>query len=112
MNSKEEKLRAAGERVQESVSHKLRKMWWAFFLRGLFALVLAACALFWPQKTIAILTKILGAYFLFDGITGAISAFRSGDKGSAFVPAIVGLAAGLALGGLRLVWPESVPKPF
>ena len=83
-------------------------MWWSFLLRGLFALALAACALFWPQRTIAILTKILGAYFLFDGATGAFSAYRSGDRGSALVPAIVSLAAGLVL----LFWTAISAKVF
>ncbi len=108
MTSKKEHLREAASEVQASVSRKLRRVWWAFLLRGLLALGLAICALAWPQQTIGILTKLLGAYFIIDGVAGFVGALRSGDRGSQFLPAVVSFAAGLAL----LFWSEISAKIF
>jgi uncharacterized membrane protein HdeD (DUF308 family) len=50
----------------------------------------------------------LGAYFLIDGVIGAIGAFRSGDRGAQLMQAIVGLAIGLVL----LLWTDVSAKLF
>lgn len=108
MSSREEKAGRVAAGVKRGVSNKLRHIWWAFLLRGLCALVLAACALFWPQKTMGLLIKLLGGYFVIDGLAGAIGAFRTEGKGSFPVQAIVSLAAGLAL----LFWTGISAKLF
>ncbi len=107
MSHKEEKVRQMAENAKRGARTKLRHLWWAFLLRGLLALALAASALFWPQSTIKILTKLLGAYFLIDGVASAVGALRAGTK-TAYPQAIVGLVAGLAL----LFWPEISAKLF
>jgi len=83
--------------IQRGVSNRLRDIWWAILLRGILALALAACALFWPERTMSILVKLLGIYFLIDGVWGAISAWRSGDSTAMPMQAVVSLILGLIL---------------
>ncbi len=65
-------------------------------------------ALVWPQQTVGLLTKLLGAYFLIDGALGLVAAARGGDKLHSFMPAIVSLAGGLVL----LFWAAISAKIF
>jgi uncharacterized membrane protein HdeD (DUF308 family) len=97
VSARKEKIREAAIQAQESISDRLRHIWWSFLIRGLFAVALAICALFWPERTILILTRLLGIYFLVDGITGLVVALRNNDKGHALLPAIASFAAGLVL---------------
>ncbi len=97
MTPPKDKIRHAATLAKDSISDRLRHIWWWFLVRGLFAVALAICAIFWPERTIGLLTKLLGIYFLIDGVTGLIAAFRSGDKGHTVLPAVAGLAAGLVL---------------
>jgi uncharacterized membrane protein HdeD (DUF308 family) len=83
--------------IQRGVSNRLRDIWWAIMLRGILALALAACALFWPEKTMNILVKLLGVYFLIDGLWGAFTAWRSGDATATPLQAVVSLVLGLTL---------------
>ena len=108
MPSREEKVREVAAAVQHGVSTKLHTIWWAFLLRGLLALGLAACALFWPERTMGLLIKLLGAYFIIDGVAGAVGAFRTKGKGSIPIQAVVSLAAGLTL----LFWTDVSAKLF
>jgi uncharacterized membrane protein HdeD (DUF308 family) len=77
-------------------------------IRGVIAVILGICAFVWPQKTIDILVKLLGVYFLVDGLTGAIGSYRSGDRAMQLGPAIASLALGLAL----LFWSGVSAKVF
>ena len=89
-----EKLRQVVTEVKNRASDKLGDIWWWFMIRGVLALGLAVVALFWPQMTVGVLVKLLGAYCVFDGLIGAIAAFRSGGKigfpGFAIVSFVVG----------------------
>lgn len=108
MPLEEEKLRQAAAGVQQRVDSKLGDLWWAFMLRGLLALALAACALFWPQKTTGLLIKLLGAYFIIDGLAGAVGALRAESKSSHMLQVVVSLAVGLVL----LCWTGVSAKLF
>ena len=94
--------------AKQRVDAKLGDIWWAILLRGVLALGLAVCAFVWPEKTLGLFVKLLGAYFLIDGVIGAIGAYRSGDKASPLMQAIVSLALGLAL----LLWTGISAKLF
>ncbi len=55
--------------------------WWAFALRGLAALVFGLLAFLWPGITLTVLVYWFGAYALWDGVFGIISAVRQrGEK--------------------------------
>ena len=100
MPEEREKLRQYVTGAKHRVSDKLGDIGWWFMIRGVLALCLAVIALFWPQKTISILVNLLGAYFLFDGLVGAIGALRAGGKGGFPAFAIVSLA----IGAILLFW--------
>lgn len=108
MSAKNERAAEVAAGVKHRVDVKLGDIWWAMLLRGVLALGLAVCAFVWPQQTLDILIKLLGAYFLIDGVIGAVGAYRSGDRGSHFMQAIVSLAIGLVL----LLWTGVSAKLF
>jgi uncharacterized membrane protein HdeD (DUF308 family) len=97
---------AAGAKLR--VEFKLNEIWWNLLSRGLLALGLAACAFVWPQQTLQLLIKLLGAYILIDGVVGAIGSYRSGARKQPAIQAIVSLAAGSIL----LFWPSLTAKFF
>ena len=100
MSEREERAAKVAAAAKQRVDVKLGEIWWAILVRGVLALGLAICAFVWPEKTLGILIKLLGAYFLIDGVIGAVGAYRSEDKTSQLMPAIVSLAIGLVL----LLW--------
>lgn len=108
MSEKHERAAEVAAAAKQRVHAKLGDIWWAILLRGLLALGLAVCAFVWPEKTLGIFVKLLGAYFLIDGVIGAVSASRSGDKASPLMQAIVSLALGLVL----LLWTGVSAKVF
>lgn len=108
MPSKDEKLHQVASSAKHRVDSKLGEIWWSFMLRGLLALALSACALFWPQKTMGLMIKLLGAYFIIDGLAGAVSAFRAESKGVNLMQVVVSLAIGLVL----LFWTGVSAKLF
>ena len=82
MSKKHERVAEVAAVAKQRVDAKLGDIWWAILLRGLLALGLAISAFVWPEKTLGIFVKLLGGYFLIDGVIGAVSAYRSGDKTS------------------------------
>ena len=108
MSEKGERTAEVAAAAKQRVDAKLGDIWWAILLRGVLALGLAVCAFVWPEKTLGIFVKLLGVYFLIDGVIGAIGAYRSGDRASPLMQAIVSLALGLAL----LLWTGISAKLF
>ncbi len=99
MATDEPRAQELASNIKAGVGGRLRDIWWAVLLRGVLALVLAACAMFWPEKTVDILVKVLGVYFLIDGIWAAYTAWHSRDT---TIP--VQAAVSLVLGLLLLFW--------
>ncbi|HUI69022.1 MAG TPA: DUF308 domain-containing protein, partial [Spirochaetia bacterium] len=56
---------------------ELSKVWWAFLVRGLVAVVFGALALTWPTITLAILVVMFGAYAFLDGVFLVVKAINS-----------------------------------
>jgi uncharacterized membrane protein HdeD (DUF308 family) len=108
MSERGKKVAAAAAAAKQSVDANLGQIWWAILMRGLLAIGLSVCAFVWPEKTVAIFVKLLGAYFLIDGVIGAVSAYRSGDKAAPLMQSVVSLAIGLVL----LLWTGVSAKLF
>jgi uncharacterized membrane protein HdeD (DUF308 family) len=94
--------------VKFRVDERLGEIWWSLLTRGVLAVILGLCAMVWPQQTIGVLIKVLGVYFLIDGVIGAIWFYRSGELRSALIQAIVGVSIGMVL----LVWTGVSAKLF
>ena len=97
MGEHETDLATVAENARRRLDATLGHIWWSILLRGLLALGLAVCAFAWPQQTLGLFIKLLGGYFLIDGVIGAIGAYRSGEKAAPLIQAIVSLAIGIML---------------
>ncbi len=53
----------------------LANNWWAFLIRGIFALLFGLAAFTWPGVTLAVLVLMFGAYALVDGVFALVCAF-------------------------------------
>lgn len=98
------KASAVGE--QEYISRKMGKVWWSFLLRGLLAIAFGIAALFWPDKTLTLLIRLVGLFALLDGVTSLISTLRTREYGSYLISGLISLA----VGGILLFWPGVTAK--
>ncbi|WP_134496012.1 HdeD family acid-resistance protein [Microvirga pakistanensis] len=64
----------------ESMSALLARNWWALALRGVFAVIFALIAFFWPGATILSLVLFFSAYMLVDGVFGIVSGIRAASR--------------------------------
>ncbi len=101
-----EQLQAAAAELRGRVSGKMGDIWWAFMLRGLFALALGLSILIWPELTLGLLIRLVGFFVLLDGLAGIVSGIRSRELTSYLLPALISLAVGAVL----LFWPGVTVK--
>lgn len=64
----------------ESMSALLARNWWAVALRGVFAVIFALIAFFWPGATILSFILFFSAYMLVDGVFGIVSGIRAASR--------------------------------
>jgi uncharacterized membrane protein HdeD (DUF308 family) len=94
MNERNEPLQSLAAGIQSHVSSKLGDIWWVFMLRGVFAGVLGICTPIWPTLSFTILTRIIGLYFVADGLPGLVGTLRASDRGTYLLQAVVSLVVG------------------
>jgi uncharacterized membrane protein HdeD (DUF308 family) len=58
----------AGTKRRRKMLEMLSRYWWAFVVRGIFAILFGILAYAWPGITLATLIILFGAYVLIDGI--------------------------------------------
>ena len=76
----------------------LARNWWAFVLRGVFALLFGVVAFVYPGLTVLSLTFVFGFYALLDGVFALMAAwsFRSSDRWWVLLlEGLLGIAAGV-----------------
>jgi uncharacterized membrane protein HdeD (DUF308 family) len=64
----------------EAMSALLAKNWWAVALRGVFAIIFALIAFFWPGATLLSFAIFFSAYMLVDGVFGIVSGIRAASN--------------------------------
>src|SRR5690242_1096790 len=84
---------------------RLPAHWWAFGLRGLFAVLFGVVAIVWPGITLAILVGWFAAYMVIDGAFAAVAAVRAMREHSSFAPLLLEVIADWAAAAIALVWP-------
>lgn len=89
--------------AREALSDKLGRLWWSFFLRGLFAGGLGIAALFWPTGSISLLLQLIGLLLILDGGLTLVGFGRRGAAGGVGIGAIV-------IGLVLLIWPEGTAR--
>lgn len=64
----------------ESMSALLARNWWALALRGVFSILFALIAFFWPDATILSFVLFFSAYMLVDGVFGIVAGIRAASR--------------------------------
>jgi uncharacterized membrane protein HdeD (DUF308 family) len=80
--------------------------WWLFAIRGIAAIVFGILAFIWPERTLAVLVFMFGAYVLVDGVALLVALAR-GDavaRRNAWAVAIIGIL-GIVAGIATFIWP-------
>ena len=84
----------------------LKDLKWYLILRGVFALVLGAVALFWPDLSIGALVTIVGIFCIIDGGTGLAFTLKDSNLREYQLVSVLTLAMGLVL----VIWSTGVVK--
>lgn len=92
------------EVVVESVSKRLRTVWWLPLLRGLIMLLLGVLVLIEPLNTLQILAKIMGIFLLIDAAVSLLHGWANRKQTGWRVWLIQGIID-LAFAALILIWP-------
>jgi uncharacterized membrane protein HdeD (DUF308 family) len=89
----------------QAMSALLAQNWWAIALRGVFAILFALIAFFWPGAAILSFVLFFSAYMLVDGIFGIVAAVRAASNhqrwGLLVLEGIVDILAGI----VAFAWP-------
>ena len=64
----------------QAMSSLLAQNWWAIALRGVFAIVFALIAFFWPGATLLSFVLFFSAYMLVDGVFGIVAGVRAASN--------------------------------
>ena len=92
----------------EEALNRLSSNWWTFLLRGILALVLAACAFAAPGATATALVYVFAAYFIIGGLLALTAGFSLTGVGHWWSLLLMG-AIQVALGVIMLVQPGAGP---
>jgi uncharacterized membrane protein HdeD (DUF308 family) len=90
------------------MSARLARNWWAVGLRGLVALLFAACALILPISTVGTLVLLFAVYVAADGIFAILSGAVSAGRGERWWTLIMEGLTNLAVAGFVLIWPAII----
>ena len=78
---------------------ELSKIWWAFLVRGLAAILFGVLALVWPAATLAVLVVLFGAFALVNGVLLVAKAIRSwkarDDRWLLLIEGLLGIGIGV-----------------
>ena len=96
------KVKKVAAKARDKAHDTVCNLWWWLLVRGVALLVLAVCALVWPQKTVGLLVKILGVYLIIDGLWAGVTYALSDKKNHSL---LVG-AVGLLVGAVLLFWTD------
>ena len=80
--------------------------WWVFGIRGIAAIAFGILAFIWPERTLAVLVILFGAYVLVDGVALLVALVR-GDavaRRHGWAVAIMGVL-GIVAGVATFMWP-------
>jgi uncharacterized membrane protein HdeD (DUF308 family) len=95
----------AGTERRTKMLEMLSRYWWAFVVRGIFAILFGILAYAWPRITLATLIIFFGAYVLIDGILLVIKTIgKWGERDDRWLLLLEGLL-GIGIGVITFVAP-------
>jgi uncharacterized membrane protein HdeD (DUF308 family) len=83
----------------------LSRNWWTLALRGLLAVLLGLVAFVWPQRILAALVLLFGAFTAVDGIVTVITAIVDRMEYRQWWLVLLRGLTGIVVGVIALVWP-------
>ena len=89
---------------------ELARRWWAFLLRGVFAVIFGVLAFIVPGSVLEVLVLLFGAWVLVDGVFDAYAAIRARGRDRSWWLSLLEGLAGIAVGVLALVAPAFVAE--
>src|SRR5690349_10966774 len=89
----------------QAMSELLAQNWWAMALRGVFAILFALIAFFWPGATILSIVLIFSAYMLVDGVLGIVSAIRAARNNQRWGLLVLEGLLDIAVGAIAFLMP-------
>jgi uncharacterized membrane protein HdeD (DUF308 family) len=74
--------------------------WWVFAIRGIAAIVFGILAFIWPERTLAVLVLLFGAYALVDGVALLVGLIRGDAEArrhgwAVAIMGVLGIVAGV-----------------
>jgi len=89
----------------ETMSALLARNWWALALRGVFSVLFALIAFFWPDATILSFVLFFSAYMLVDGVFGIVSGIRAASRNERWGLLILEGVLDILVGVLAFIMP-------
>jgi uncharacterized membrane protein HdeD (DUF308 family) len=83
----------------------LARNWWAFVLRGVFAVIFGILAFAWPGITLQALVLLYGAYALVDGVFALASVIVGRTEAVPWWALLLEGIAGIAVAIMTVAWP-------
>lgn len=83
----------------------LGRNWWMFVVQGMAAVLFGLGALAWPDRTLAFLIALFGAYALVDGIVALATLFVAGEGATPWWAWLLRSITGIAAGVATFAWP-------
>lgn len=89
----------------DPMSALLAHNWWAIALRGVAAILLGLCALFFTGPAMLSLVLVFAAYFLVDGVFGFIAALRAARRHERWGLLVLNAALNILAAAVAILWP-------
>jgi len=89
----------------QAMSALLAQNWWAIALRGVFAILFALIAFFWPGAALLSFVLFFSAYMLVDGIFGIVAAVRAASNHQRWGLLVLEGIVDILVGVIALAWP-------
>jgi uncharacterized membrane protein HdeD (DUF308 family) len=89
----------------EAMSALLAQNWWAVALRGVFAIIFALIAFFWPGATLLSFAIFFSAYMLVDGVFSIVSGIRAASNHQRWGLMILGGILNILVGIIAFLMP-------
>lgn len=102
------KIKKVAAKARDKAHDAVCNLWWWLLLRGIALIVLAICALVWPQKTVGLMVKLLGIYLIVDGLWASLTYALTEKRDQSL---LVG-AVGLLVGAVLLFWTDVSGRIF
>lgn len=84
--------------IREKMFESQGVSWWIVLLEGVVAIIIGILLITWPVKSLNILIRILGGFFIVKGVLGIVSIFTDRDQWSyKLLMGIVAILVGLLI---------------